>query len=158
MEINVLISAEFKSQLKRSWLKSVAEEILKSQCIIGSVEMGLVITNQEEVQQLNQKYRGINGPTDVLAFSIQEGGADPAKFIEPPNGVRHLGEVIISYPQAFEQAEEHEQPVEKEMAILLIHGVLHLLGYEHDEPPLEREMRAKEAEILSLIEDKVKGF
>jgi len=74
-------------------------------------------------------------------------------FITPPDGVLHLGEVIIAYPQAVIQAEEHHHPVKREIAILIIHGVLHLLGYDHEEPEAERQMRAREAEILSGIEE-----
>jgi len=61
--------------------------------------------------------------------------------------------VIISYPQAVIQAEEHQHSINKEIAILITHGVLHLLGYEHDKPELERQMRAREEEILSCIEE-----
>jgi probable rRNA maturation factor len=77
-------------------------------------------------------------------------GAPP--FVAAPDGVSHLGEVIISYPQAVIQAEEHHHPVKKELAILIIHGVLHLLGYDHAEPDQEHRMRAGEAEILSQVE------
>ncbi len=63
-----------------------------------------------------------------------------------------IGEVIISYPQAAIQAEEHRHLVKREIAILIIHGVLHLLGYDHEEPEPERQMRAEEAEILRQIE------
>ena len=73
------------------------------------------------------------------------------QFILPPDGVRHLGEVIISCPQAASQASERHHSLEREIAILTVHGVLHLLGYEHDKPELEQAMRAKEAEILSRI-------
>jgi len=146
MEINIVFDLEFKGLLKSSWLKRVAQKTLKTQGICGNVELGLVITSREKIRQLNQRYRGESEPTDVLAFSTE--GPDVAPFIVPPDGVRHLGEVIISYPQAVIQAEEHQHSVEREIAILVIHGVLHLLGYEHDEPSLEHEMRAKEAEIL----------
>ena len=70
-----------------------------------------------------------------------------------PDGKLHLGEVIISYPQAVIQAEEHRHSVKKEVAILIIHGVLHLLGYDHDEPKRRRQMAAREAEILSNVEE-----
>jgi probable rRNA maturation factor len=60
--------------------------------------------------------------------------------------------VIISYPQAVLQAGEHHHPVKKELAILIIHGILHLLGYDHEEPEDKRQMRARETEILNLIE------
>ena len=71
----------------------------------------------------------------------------------PPDGVLHLGEVIISYPQAVIQAEEHQHSKKREVAILVIHGILHLLGYEHDKPELESIMSSREQAILSIIEN-----
>jgi len=158
MEINVLIDEGFEEYLKGGWLHSVAEHALVAQNADSGVEFGLVITNQEKIHQLNRSYRGKDEPTDVLAFSMLpepltagEAEASPL-FAQPPDGVLHLGEVIISYPQAVIQAEEHKHSVKREIAILIIHGVLHLLGYEHDKPELERQMRTREKEILSCIE------
>ena len=79
-------------------------------------------------------------------------GTDFPSFVVPPDDVLHLGEVIISYPQAVTQAEEHQHSVKREIAILLIHGLLHLLGYEHDKTVLKHKMAARETEILSHIE------
>ncbi len=156
MEINVLIDEDLRGCLEESWLQGIAEQVLIAQGIGSSAELGLVIASQERVQQLNQSYLGKDEPTDVLAFSMlpAEGeiGADFSPFVIPPDGMLHLGEVIISYPQAIIQAREHQHSIEREIAILIIHGVLHLLGYEHDKPELEHQMRAKEAEILSYIE------
>ncbi len=158
MEINVLIDEGYEGYLEGSWLQSVAEQVLVAQDAGSRVELGLVITDQERVQQLNRSYLGRDEPTDVLAFSMlpeplatSELEADFSPFVQPPDGVLHLGEVIISYPQAVIQAEEHRHSVKKEIAILIIHGVLHLLGYEHDKPELEREMKTREKEILSCI-------
>ena len=158
MEISVLIDEGYEGYLEVSWLRSVAKQVLVAQDADSRVELGLVITSQERVQQLNQSYLGKDEPTDVLAFSMlpeplatgEPEGFSP--FVQPPDGVLHLGEVIVSYPQAVLQAEEHRHSVKREIAILIIHGVLHLLGYEHDKPELERRMRAKEKEILSYIE------
>ncbi len=153
MEIGVLIDDDFEGCPGVGWLKSVAEQVLVAQGAGSDVELGLVIAGQERVRELNRSYRGKDEPTDVLAFSATEeleSGFPP--FVHPPDGVLHLGEVIISYPQAVAQAREHRHSVEKEVAILIIHGVLHLLGYEHDKPELERQMRAREAEVLSSIE------
>ena len=72
-----------------------------------------------------------------------------------PDGILHLGEVIISYPQAVTQAEEHQHSVKREIAVLIIHGILHLLGYEHDKPELRQQMIAREKEILSYIEGRL---
>ncbi len=154
MEINVLIDKGLEEYLNESWLRSVAEQVIVAQDAGSRVELGLVITSQEKVQQLNLSYLGKDEPTDVLAFSAtEETGGDSSSFVMPPDGVLHLGEVIISYPQAVIQAEEHQHSIKKEVAILIIHGVLHLLGYEHDKPELKRLMSAKEREMLSIIEN-----
>ena len=153
MEINVLIDEDLEDCPEVNWLQSVAEQVLTAQGADSSVELGLVIASQGRVRELNKSYRGKDEPTDVLAFSAtEEIGADFPPFVQPPDGVLHLGEVIISYPQAIKQAEEHRHSIKKELAILIIHGVLHLLGYEHDKPELERQMAAREVEILSYIE------
>ena len=150
MEINVLIDEGLEGCLEVSWLESVAEQVLVAQNAGSSVELGLVITSQERVQQLNRSYRGKDEPTDVLAFSMLS-TKDEAPFVPPPDGVMHLGEVIISYPQAVIQAEEHGHSIKREVAILIIHGVLHLLGYEDEKPELRHQMAAREGEILRRI-------
>jgi len=153
MEINVLIDEPLKADLDSSWLRGIIEQVLVAQGAGAEVEMGLVIATEERVKQLNRDYRGRDEPTDVLAFSTKEEiGADLPPFVPPPDGVLHLGEVIISYPQAAVQAEEHRHSLKKELTILIIHGVLHLLGYKHDKLELARRMRAREAELLSYVE------
>ena len=158
MEINVLIDKGFEGYLEVSWLQSVAEQVLVAQDAGSKVELGLVITGQERVQQLNRSYLGKDEPTDVLAFSmlpepLATGKSEASSpFAQPPDGVLHFGEVIISYPQAVMQAEQRRHSVKKEVAVLIIHGVLHLLGYDHVEPEPERQMKTKEKEILSGIE------
>ena len=153
MEINVLVDEDIEGCPEVSWLRGVAEQALVAQGAGSGVELGLVIASQERVQELNKSYRGKDEPTDVLAFSAgEEVGADFPPFVQPPDGVLHLGEVIISYPQAIMQAEEHQHSVKKEVALLIIHGVLHLLGYEHDEPERGRQMRTRETEILNQVE------
>jgi probable rRNA maturation factor len=155
MEVNVLIDEEFEGELEADWLRGVAEQVLVVEGTAPEVELGLVITGQEKIQELNLVHLGIDAPTDVLAFPMTpDEGSDMTEFITPPDGAVHLGEVIISFPQAFMQAEEHRHPVKKEVALLAIHGVLHLLGYDHDAPEPEQRMRAREAEILELIEEK----
>jgi len=156
MEINVLIEGNFEGCPEMSWLQSLAEQVLAAQGADFNIELGLVITSQEKVRELNRDYRGKDAPTDVLAFYMTSGavetGADSPSFIVPPDGVLHLGEVIVSYPQAVTQAQEHRHSIRKELAILIVHGVLHLLGYDHEKPGQKREMRAREKEILSRIE------
>ena len=160
MEINILIDEGYEGYLEVGWLQSVAEQVLVAQDAGSKVELGLVITGQERVQQLNRSYLGKDEPTDVLAFSMlpeplattESEASSP--FVQPPDGVLHLGEVIVSYPQAVLQAEEHRHSVKREIAILIIHGVLHLLGYDDEKPEPRQQMVAREAEILSHVEGK----
>jgi len=157
VEINVLIDPEFKQYLEATWLQSVARQVLMTHNNVTNAELGLVITSQEKVQELNRKYLAEDKPTDVLSFHMIPGAEDTEPdappFITPPDGMLHLGEVIISYPQAVIQAEERRHPVTREVAILVIHGVLHLLGYDHAEPDQQRRMSAREAEILNSVEE-----
>jgi len=155
VEINVLIDGEFTECPGVSWLQSVAEQVLIAQGASSEVEVGLVITGQEKVRELNRNYLGKDLPTDVLAFSMTPVEKE-LTFVSPPDGMLHLGEVIIAYPQAVIQAREHGHSVKREVTILVIHGVLHLLGYEDEKPELRRRMAAREEEILGGIEGRLK--
>jgi len=159
MEINVLIDEGFETCVDVAWLQNLAEQALVFQGVSSNAELGLVITGQERVQELNRDYLGKDRPTDVLAFSMLPESSpqgisetDLLPFVVPPDDVLHLGEVIISYPQAVIQAEERQHPIKREVAILIIHGILHLLGYEDVKPALKCLMTAREADILSYIE------
>ena len=155
MEINVLIDEGLEGRPEAGWLESIAGKVLAAQGVGPDAEMGLVMATQESVQDLNRSYLGKDRPTDVMAFSMLpaevENEADVPSFVAPPDGLSHLGEVIISYPQAVIQAGEHNHPVEREITILIIHGILHLLGYDDEDPELKQRMSAREEEILSEI-------
>jgi len=152
MKLGIQIDKNFQKHLSKEWLRRVVEHSLAAQGIASEVELGLLITDDETVRKLNQEYRGVDETTDVLSFALVERKPGSSPFINPPDGLLHLGEVVISYPQAARQAEENNHQVEEEIALLVIHGILHLLGYEHDEPAREREMRALEERVLSEVE------
>lgn len=154
MEINVLIDEGVEEHPEVSWLQDVAERVLLLQGARPETELSLVITTQQSIQELNRTYRGKDAPTDVLSFSMAPaaGETGAAPFVAPPDGASHLGEVIISYAQAALQARQRRHSVRREIAILIIHGVLHLLGYDHEEPEPRRLMRAREKEVLSHIQ------
>jgi len=151
MEIDVLIDEGLEG-VEVGWLRGVAEQVLAALGMGTEVGLELVIATEERVRQLNRDYLERDEPTDVLAFSArEEAGGDSPPFVSPPDGVLRLGEVIISYPQAVVQAKEYKHAVEREILILIVHGVLHLLGYKDDTPELEFTMRAREAMIMSHI-------
>ena len=155
MEINILIDKKFKKYIKSSWLKNIVLQMLNAENVGAKSEIGLVIADNKKIQELNLKYLEEDRPTDVLSFPMNEQLSNSPDFVNVPDGKLHLGEVIISYPQAVRQAAEHNHSTEKEIAILVIHGILHLLGYDHDIPEREQAMRQRELAILTEIEEQV---
>ena len=152
MEINILIDDEFKRKITRRWLTAVAEQVLKAEKTGRNVELGILITDQERVRQLNWTYRNKNEPTDTLSFYMVPEPSQPEdNFVTPPDKILHLGEVVISYPQAVIQAKEQRHTVRKEITILLVHGILHLLGYDHEKPADATKMQPREIAILNRI-------
>jgi probable rRNA maturation factor len=147
-EIEIFVGEEFRGLIDESWAGGIAQTVLKAEGIASPYEVSLVFTNFETVRKLNRDYRGVDTPTDVLAFYMLPQKEADDSFTLPPDGVTRLGEVIISYPQAVEQAKEQGHSTERELALLIIHGMLHLLGYDHEEPEEEAEMRTREKELL----------
>jgi len=160
MEINVLIEEgiETEAGLDAGWMQSVIETVLSSENTPPNAEISLVITGQSRIQELNRDYRGKDQPTDVLSFAMseQQEGDDPVAFINPPDGLIHLGEVIISYPQALIQAGECGHSIKREMAALIVHGVLHIRGYDHEVAEMEPAMKARESLLMERFEKELK--
>jgi probable rRNA maturation factor len=154
-EINVSIKRNLKLPVEKKWIEIIARRVLEVEGISSSAEIGLLITDNKAMHKLNKIYRGKDKPTDVLAFQTTPGINQEYEglFISPPDGIKHLGEVVISYPQAVKQALEQGHDVIHEMALLIVHGVLHLLGYDHELSEEEgQRMLDKENQILSLLE------
>jgi len=161
--VDVSILEPSNGQLSRSWLRKVVSRTLDGTLSGQDCQLGLVISDDDTVRRLNRDYRGLDEVTDVLSFSTFHQGHwegegpppvgedDDVSFVMPPQEPVHLGEVIISYPQAARQADPGPSGLEKELAMLVIHGVLHLLGFDHVEPSEEASMRAKERETLAHI-------
>jgi probable rRNA maturation factor len=152
-EINISIKRNLSLPVDKNWLENIAKTTLKAEGISPTAEMGLLITDSKTIHKLNRIYRDMDKPTDVLAFKMtsDKKRGPGTEFISAPDGIIHLGEVVISYPQAVRQAQEQGHDVTHELALLTVHGVLHLLGYDHELPTEEGRMRNREAEILSLL-------
>ena len=147
-EIGIHVKEEFQGLVDEGWARRIAQTVLSSEGVTPPYEVGLVFTDSETVQRLNRDYRGMDEPTDVLAFYMLPQKEADGSFALPPDGVTRLGEVIISYPQAVEQAREQGHSPERELTLLIIHGILHLLGYDHEESEEESEMREMERKLL----------
>jgi probable rRNA maturation factor len=123
---------------------------LTQQAVAQPVDVSIYVTTAEEVQQLNRDYRAKDAPTDVLSFA--DDGAD-SPFVLPPDMPRYLGDVAISWPHVVAQAAEYGHSDARELAFLTVHGVLHLLGYDHERgAEADAEMRALQDTIMTLLE------
>lgn len=103
-------------------------------------DVTVVLSTDEELRALNQQYRGVDRPTDVLSFESGE--------INPANNLPYLGDVVISYQRAAEQAQAAGHPVLNEVKLLMVHGILHLMGYDHDTAVSKSQMWALQDQIL----------
>lgn len=127
-------------------IKHLASFILKAEKVHSSVELSIVFVEPEEIKELNSRFRGIDIATDVLAFSMLE---DTGEIINPDKQLPLLlGDIIICPHIAAMQAEMENHSVEQEMGFLVIHGILHLLGYDHDYLNNETRMKAREVELF----------
>src|SRR5688572_12084575 len=109
-------------------------------------QLSITLVTDERIRELNHGHRGLDEVTDVLSFPLQT--EDAASFVLPPSAPTHLGDVVLALGRAAEQAEEYGHPLERELAYLTVHGVLHLLGYDHEAEADREAMRAREEEVL----------
>lgn len=140
----------FRNEVKRSGvdvrrLKSVARELLRE---MGEADSAISISlvNDAEIQELNREHRGKDKPTDVLSFPLYEPGEEGHAGSE-----RLLGDVVISVDTARRQAAEYDAPLQNEVHRLLIHGILHVLGHDHEEPAERAQMEAEERRLAAAI-------
>ena len=109
-------------------------------------EINVLVTDDDDIRAINSASRNIDKATDVLSFPL---GQDGVYDIDPETGCKMLGDVVISMERAVEQAELYGHPLQREVAFLTVHSMLHLLGYDHEQGGLEAvRMREKEEAVL----------
>ena len=121
--IFIEVEDKFRDLISGELLREAAHQALQIDPLEELPSLSIKITGDQEIRHLNSVYRGIDKATDVLSFE--------ADYYDPDLESRYLGDVVISYPQAVGQAEKRGHPVVSELQLLVIHGVLHLLGYDH---------------------------
>lgn len=125
------------------------EEILKAaakyESVVEDSEVSVSFVDDEAIKEINRQYRDKDMPTDVISFALNDDHSDQIKGEDIPN---LLGDIIISYPRAARQAEEYGHSLERELGFLVVHGFLHLLGYDHLSEDDEKTMFTKQEEIL----------
>ena len=135
-------------KLNQRKIKEIIRKILKYLKVDEETEISVLFTDDKFIRSLNNKYRGIDKPTDVLSFSLQEGTVKPPEV----ENDKLLGDIIISVETAQKQADTLNHSMERELTVLLIHGLLHLIGYDHEEDKDYKIMREKESEILKIFD------
>ncbi len=145
--IEVQIDERFRTQVQSEPLHGAALATLIHQRVEELCELAVVVTDDEALRELNCRHRGIDAPTDVLAFPDETRGP----FVGAPGLSRYLGDIIISFPRAGDQAAEAGHAVQAELQLLVVHGVLHLLGYDDVMEEQRAKMWAAQAEILQTL-------
>ena len=127
--VEVRVEKPFNTQVctEPEAIRQAAERTLRLLGVVEPCELVVLVTDDETVRKLNQRHRGVDAPTDVLAFPNVAGGP----FVDAPGLPRYLGDVIVSLPRARAQAIEAAGDVCGELQLLVVHGILHLLGYDH---------------------------
>jgi probable rRNA maturation factor len=135
------IEAEFP--FADHWIEEAANAVLEHEAQPLDSDLSIVLTDDAKLNQLNRDYLGIDAPTDVLSF--------PASETDPDTGARYLGDILISMPRAQAQAEAAGHPLEAEVQLLIVHGILHLLGYDHARAEEKARMWKAQAQILERL-------
>jgi probable rRNA maturation factor len=145
--VSVTVANRQKRRIRRRWLEELAEAVMQAEGCCPETELSIAIGDDAWIQELNRKYREKDRPTDVLAF--------PQATLAPesvgPAGSPLLGDVAVSAETAARQAAELGHSFERELALLVTHGILHLTGWEDATAAQRRRMMARAEEILAQV-------
>lgn len=135
----------------RLLIRKCGHAVLQSEQMEGDFEINVNFVDNDQIQELNKEYLGRDSATDVLSFPTRDSADEPFD-INKESGAEMLGDIAISVPKVFEQAERFGHTIQREFAYLAVHGMLHLLGYDHEEEGLVAlQMREKEENILAQL-------
>lgn len=148
MKVIIDFLSEELAQKYSEWSKIIETTLSKgAECqeIPSEAELGVTLGDDEYLQMLNREYRRIDRPTDVLSFALNEGEEDSS------DEEMLLGDIVISVDRVLSQAQEYGHSETRELAYLAIHGLMHIVGYDHEKPEDKKEMRAAEEEVLHAL-------
>lgn len=149
-QVNATIEPHYP--IKRSQLTRAAKMTLEKMDVKGDVRVDVSVIGDRKMRALNKEFRGIDKATDVLSFSFELEGKAKSKFVNPPNSsYLNLGDVIISFPQLMARAAKENMLVDDMTNLLVVHGILHLLGYDHEITVDAFSMEKLEDQILEEL-------
>ncbi|MFZ4585392.1 MAG: rRNA maturation RNase YbeY [Acidimicrobiia bacterium] len=149
------------------WVR-LARMVLEVQRVTGEAELSLIFVDERTISDLNERFLGGDGPTDVLSFPMDDdvvlggrqpdqGGRGPGSTSEPNDPPLLLGDVVVCPRVAKRQAEARGHMVDDEIALLVVHGILHLLDFDHAEEEEARVMQQRERELLEQFRQMEEG-
>ena len=146
--MDVLFENNTNEEINYKLIDKVISEALRYEGVNDNTEVSVTIVDNEEIRKINNKFRNIDRATDVLSFPLIDFDNESL----PDDGSKiYLGDIIISIERAKEQAKEYGHSIDREIGFLTAHSMLHLLGYDHMVPEEEKEMFAKQEEILNNL-------
>lgn len=146
MEIGIFNQTDEKLDKELDELKDMLSDFCKREDL-GNVIFNIIIIDNPTIHKINKEYRDKDAPTDVISFALEDD-----KTVIEPDGVRILGDIYISIDKVHEQALEYAHSFKRELSFLAVHGLLHLLGYDHMEKSDEEVMFKKQEEVLNYYE------
>jgi probable rRNA maturation factor len=147
MAVDVQIAPALRRKVQKQEIRKWAEATLRAEGLTHLPDMAVVVTDDDSIQALNRDFRGMDEPTDVLAFGEEK----PGPFVLAPGEPMYLGDVVISLERAEMQAAERGASALDELQVLLVHGILHLLGYDHDNDEEQTQMWNRQDAILQSL-------
>lgn len=130
--ISILFQTETHFPVDRKKIKESVARALETK-VNSNAEVSISIIGDRRMRELNRTYRKLDKTTDVLSFPLNDPAYTDSQFVDPPDNVLHLGDIIVSYPQAVEEATEENTLVDDMIIRLVLHGLDHLLGIHHEE-------------------------
>lgn len=132
----------------RMLVRRCCNAVLRMENFQGAAEVSVTFANNEQIHELNKMHRNVDAPTDVLSFPM---GEDGKYDIDPATNAKILGDIVISMEKAVGQAERFGHTLQREVGYLTAHSMLHLLGYDHEEPLEKVHMREKEELVMTQL-------
>jgi probable rRNA maturation factor len=144
-EIEVQVEVDLPDDVQTARLSEAAQKVLELEEVEEGVGMTIVLVDNAHIQQLNRQYRQIDAPTDVLSFPVEP---LPEEIEEDQD---YLGDILLAYPYIAARAKDEQRSLHDDLALMVVHGTLHLMGYDHDTQENQQEMWAVQAKALAAL-------
>lgn len=150
LKVNFLVEPHYP--LDRKLVRAAAQKVTDRVNLKIEAEISVTIIGDRKMKQLNHQFRGKDTTTNVLSFTASEAGVAPG-FKTPDEAVLYIGDIVVSYPVAMAEAIRENDMIDHRIAFLVVHGLLHLFGYDHEKDLEAKEMEAIEDEIMLAVKD-----